>query len=212
MVTLWLALALYTQPSEALPPGRAAFEKASRLFKTGAYSEALPLFQSAYRLSNRRPSTIFGLAQCHRALGHIGEAIFHFEEFIRVVTNDQAAPARRALESIRRAHPEPARRRIKPPSDPPTPAALDQRTGPVSGVDLGAVPDPPPGLPAAEGTDPILTITSETPPDEAGSFWTHPATWITAGAVIIAGAATAGWLLTRERELDGGTSGFVFEP
>lgn len=59
-----------------------AFVTASRFFQAEEYEEALALFEKAYRLSNHRPATIFGLAQCERALKRFEDAKAHFEEYL----------------------------------------------------------------------------------------------------------------------------------
>lgn len=209
MVTIWLTFALAAASGDFTAPGRAAFEKASGLFKRGEYEKALPLFELANRLSNGRPSATFGLAQCERALGDLESAVLHFEEILRVAPADQAADrARVALEEIRHEHPEFEKTVIHPPQDasPPKPDPV----GPI------APPPPPPTVspPIDPDVSPDLTGTSgssDEPPDE-GTFWTHPATWIVAGAVAIAGGVTAGWLLTRDNDPNGGSSGVVLNP
>lgn len=196
MVTVWLAALLNAAPGNAASPGRAAFEKASRLFKEGAYEEALPYFRMAYRLSERRPSTIYGLAQCERSLGRLEDAAAHLEEFIRVAPEDQVDQARRVLAAVRRELP-------------PGASAAGSEVS-------GGPPPPPPGISVSSPpppSEPAPTTAAEVlEKEEEGGFWTHPAPWIVVGAVAIAGAVTAGWLLTRDNDLQGGSSGVVFEP
>lgn len=59
-----------------------AFLTASRFFQAEEYDSALPLFEKAYRLSGQRPATIFGLAQCERALKKYEAARVHFKEYL----------------------------------------------------------------------------------------------------------------------------------
>lgn len=59
-----------------------AFMTASRFFQAEEYEAALPLFQRAYKLSEHRPATIFGLAQCERSLKAYRESMTHFREYL----------------------------------------------------------------------------------------------------------------------------------
>lgn len=74
-------------------PGRVAFERGRKLFFANQPKEALPHLQEAYRLSNKRPSTIRALAQCERALGHREEATRLYREYLATTPrpNDAAA-------------------------------------------------------------------------------------------------------------------------
>ena len=202
MNTLWLALVLTLGADDRATPGKAAFEEASRLFHEGAYEEALPYFKTAYLLSEQRPSTVFGLAQCERALGQLEAAAFHLEEFIRLAPKQEAERAREILSTIREQWsaassetqpPEPPRAVIHPLQSPPLPDPVLEPS-----IDKNFPEDP--------------SLTPPPPPTEGKSFWTHPATWIVAGAIAIAGGVTAGLLLSQNADLQGGTSGVVFKP
>ncbi len=71
-----------SSPPEA-PSGRRAFAQATAAFQVGRLKVALPLFETAYRDSGHRPSTVLALAQCHRRMQHSAEALELYEEFLR---------------------------------------------------------------------------------------------------------------------------------
>lgn len=90
-----LPLCLLTAPVRAQPaaqvPAAATSEdpaSARELFRRGReaydlqrFSEALALFEEAYRL-DPRPHTLFSIAQCHRHLGHWERAAFTYRRFL----------------------------------------------------------------------------------------------------------------------------------
>jgi len=61
---------------------KTAYLKAQKLFKAEEYKMALPLFEKAYELSNKKPTSIMGLAQCERMLKLYEKSIIHFEEYL----------------------------------------------------------------------------------------------------------------------------------
>ena len=76
-----LPLQAYGQEVDA-NKAKAEFEQAARYFEAEEYEAALPHFERAYEISGRRASTIFGLAQCERALKMYGRAITHYYEYL----------------------------------------------------------------------------------------------------------------------------------
>lgn len=139
MVSPWLALVVATSTSAAAPPGKLEFEQAQGLFLERRYGEALVLYEDAYALSGQRPSTMFALAQCHRALGHFEEALRFYREYeatgldpdeaLRVANTIEAVEAQLAQQRLVQAE--------LPKVEPPAPAspepALVLGPGPTEG-------------------------------------------------------------------------------
>lgn len=142
------------------PDGRAEFERAMALFQAGDHAGARPLFEQAYTLSGRRPSTTRALAQCERALGNLSRAIELFTEYVASTPAPADADAIRvtigelsAQQAARLAAEEAARTAAltpPPPSAPaptPPPAVLVAppapepvvRWGPIVGVGASAL-------------------------------------------------------------------------
>ncbi len=67
--------------ASTVAPGKIEYEQAQALYLAERYGEALPLYEQAYLLSDRRPSTTFALAQCHRAMGQDEQALRYYEEY-----------------------------------------------------------------------------------------------------------------------------------
>lgn len=85
LLALLIGLAPDVAQADASSKGeeaRAAYAKASAFFEADEYAAALPHSQSAYELSNHRPSTVLGLAQCERELEMYAEALGHFREYL----------------------------------------------------------------------------------------------------------------------------------
>jgi tetratricopeptide (TPR) repeat protein len=124
---LLVFLLLMLAPASALaaPPGKAEFEEAKRLFDRGEPERALPLFEEAYRLSNRRPSTILALALCERELELFARALEHLDEYLEAEPSEREtyAELREELRS------EVSTIEVKPP--PPPPAAAEEPPPPV---------------------------------------------------------------------------------
>ena len=79
--------------------GAAEYEKAIRFFKAEEYEAALPYFEKAYALSEHRPSTVLGLAQCERMLKMYERSLEHFAEYLAVEPSGEKAD--RVRETIR---------------------------------------------------------------------------------------------------------------
>lgn len=84
-----LTLGLAGAHAQTDDDGRAEFEQGIVYFEAGEYEAAYILLEKAYTKSGRRPSTIFALAQCERALGRVDEAIAHFEEYLATDPEDR---------------------------------------------------------------------------------------------------------------------------
>lgn len=113
------------------PDGRAEFERAMALFQAGDPAAARPLFEQAYTLSGKRPSTTRALAQCERALGNLARAIELFSEYVASTPTPADAEAIRvtigelsAQEAARVAAAEAARAAAEAPAPTPTPPVV----------------------------------------------------------------------------------------
>src|SRR5438270_11150865 len=72
-------------PAAAADPkkeGRAHFKTAEWLFAQRMYAEAIVEYQAAYR-AWPADALFFNIAQCHRNLGHVDEAIDYFERYLK---------------------------------------------------------------------------------------------------------------------------------
>lgn len=191
MVTVWLTLALTLSSAN---PGRLEFQRAAKLYAKGRYEAALPWFEKAYEQSGHRPATIFGLARCERMLGDFDAAEDHLEEFLAVAPLKDQLRGRRLLAEVRA---EKAKLEPKPPAVVPAPP-------PRAPPPLTTAPAPPPW---------VAPSPAPAPESDEGSILSEPLFWIVSGAVIAAGAVTAGVLATQSTsDPYGGNSGEVFRP
>ena len=110
-----LLLLLLPLSAFAQPPGKAEFDEAKRLFDSGRAAKALPLFEKAVELSNRRPSTILALALCEKELEMYAEALKHLDEYLELTPadRDQHQKMRAELEA------KVSTIEVKPPPPPP---------------------------------------------------------------------------------------------
>jgi tetratricopeptide (TPR) repeat protein len=172
-----------------------AFRKAQRLFKDGQAQAALPHYQRAYELSNKRPSAVFGLAQCERSLDMYEESIAHFEEYLAL--RPRAKNAREVKKTIALLQAQLAARNAPPPEPPE--AVAEAPPPPV------APPPPPPAPPPS-----IVREVAPPEKEEGDSFFANPILWIVVGAVVVAGAGVAlGVGLSGERDPYGGNTDVV---
>lgn len=169
---------------------KSSFQKANRFFEAGEYEAALPLYEQAYALSNRRPSTIRALAQCERALKLYERAIAHFREYLETQPEDaeRIIETLELLEELREASEATP---VPPPPPPPEVA-------------------PPPPLPTTAPPPPLST----TPPppeqtEDEGGLLTSPWFWGIVGAVAIGGGIGLGVALSGTEDPYGGSTGVV---
>jgi len=165
--------------------GKKEYEQAFALFEAEEYDAALPFFEKAYELSNRRPSTILGLAQCERALKLYDKAILHFEEFLR--TKPEKEQAERVQETLRLTRIiVQSQKKIEPTEAPPAPPAATTRPASVESVNKVEAEEP--------------------------SVWGKPWLWVVIGVVVVGGAAGTAFALTGEGEPYPGNTGITLRP
>ncbi len=198
---------------------RADYEKGSRYFEAEEYEAALPYFQSAYSLSGKRPSSIFGLAQCERSLKMYEEAIKHFREYLATNPKDatsvketiellvelkarkdqekHAQAQKEALENQRRQQEQTAEEnRARVEREAAIQAAIEkERQAKVFQPQIPAAP------------------TSEPPKKQDPSIFSSPWFWVAAGAVAVGGAIAVGALASGADGAEyGGTQGVLLQP
>lgn len=104
------------------------FQQGQKLFDLGRFDEALGEYEAAYE-AKPLPGFLYNIAQCHRNLGNLKQAIFGYRNYLRQVPD---APNREAvlalideLEDQEREREEQAERERAeraPPPPPPSPA------------------------------------------------------------------------------------------
>jgi len=162
--------------------GRQEYQKARDLFEAEEFTAALPFFEKAYQLSNKRPSTILGLAQCERALKKYDNAVVHFQEFL--ATNPAPEQAERVKETLRL-----------------TQIMLKSKPLPEPKKKAEAAPPkivPPPEPQAVSKPEP--------------SLWSAPWLWVTVGVVVVGGAVGAGFALAPQEDPYLGNTGIALQP
>lgn len=89
LLALLLALGTLLAPRPAAAGEDAAtkaarrhFSKGDKLFALGRFDEALEHFEKAYE-AKPIAGFLFNIAQCHRNLGHVDEAIFSYRKYLR---------------------------------------------------------------------------------------------------------------------------------
>jgi tetratricopeptide (TPR) repeat protein len=80
-----LALFVVARPASAedaeTKAARRHFSKGKKLFALGRFEEALGHYEKAYE-AKPIPAFMFNIAQCHRNLGHLDEAIFSYRRYL----------------------------------------------------------------------------------------------------------------------------------
>ncbi len=88
LVALSLGLALVLAPSTAAADDAATrsarrhFTKGEKLFALGRFDDALLQYEAAFE-AKPLPGFLFNIAQCHRNLGNIDQAIFSYRKYLR---------------------------------------------------------------------------------------------------------------------------------
>jgi tetratricopeptide (TPR) repeat protein len=169
------APAVVAAPTEAeAVEARRHYAQGSRAYDLAEYEEALREFKEAYRIVDD-PAFLFNIAQCHRKLGRLPDAITFYRSYLRRAphTPNRAEVERIIAEAERAEVSRPAAPAPSEPSHVPPPAA-------VSPPLLAApnAPSPPPPVPT-------VAATSDRP------FYRSTWFWVAAGVVLVgAGAAT----------------------
>jgi hypothetical protein len=83
------------RPAATVKDVPALYEQAQKLYKAGAYAEALPLYEKVFALKPI-PEASYGIARCHHQLGHIEEAAAAYERFLASAPGHEGAAKARA--------------------------------------------------------------------------------------------------------------------
>ena len=204
LVTLGLTLglasgALAGSPDQDRALAKQHFEAGSLRFDLAEYEQALIEFKEAYRF---KPDAmlLYNIAQCHRKLGHVDEALTFYrnyrrrapgaanrEEIERRISELEAEQQARKAKQLSEAK---ERNPVSPPAPQvlpvPPPIALDR---PVTSV----------GSPAAANRTDLTQSADRPEPDEATSETSIVHRWWfwTAIGVVVAGGVTGVLLATR---------------
>jgi hypothetical protein len=188
--------------ANATAEAKRRYAQGVRHYDLAEYEAALTEFKEAYRAADD-PAFLFNIAQCHRKLGNLPEAITFYRTYLRRASNvpNRAELQRRIAEL---EHEQALRERAAAASSPPPPAttggltpAADRRAPSPPPVAVAAASDP------AAGREPAAVLvgrdTGPTPGD-AGSppLYKRGWFWVAVGAVA-AGAAAAIIVATRPR-------------
>ena len=71
---------------------RTHFRRAETHFAVGRFKAALAEYEQAFELKPL-PGFLFNIGQCHRNLGHLEEAIFSFQKYLRLKPDAKDRPA-----------------------------------------------------------------------------------------------------------------------
>lgn len=208
MVKLAAAALFFALLSFAVPVradsggGKAEYEKAVKYSKAGEYEAALPLFERAYVLSNKRPSTILALAQCERELKMYDAAIGHFREYLAGKPAPKDAPKIEEtialLEDLRAREKE---RLARAAEEERQKAEAEQKAAPKTVED-------PPKLATVPAADPKSNLVVEAQPaEDSDSILESPIFWIISGVVVVGGGIALGVALSKDEEPYGGSTG-----
>jgi tetratricopeptide (TPR) repeat protein len=191
---LLVVCAAVASPAVAAPdPAEAAkarehFAQGSRLYDLSEYAKALEEFKEAYTLVDD-PAFLFNIAQCHRKLGNLDEAITFYKRFLRRSTSSKNRPeVERRIAELER---EQAAKPRKPPPTTTQAAPAPVAAAPPPGPDLAARPAPAGPPQAAISATPA-------PPAASGGSPFYRSGWFWAGtAVVVLGAAATVLVLSR---------------
>jgi tetratricopeptide (TPR) repeat protein len=155
-------LASVATPAFAEPTPRDAreiAEMARRSYNLGRWLEAIDGFERAYQMTGDA-ALLFNLAQAHRQLDHIPEALRFYRAYLRERPNGpDRAVAQEQIAELERRHPPAARppagpiESVNAPPAPPPPPVM-----------APAPPPPPPAEPPAGAVAPPATETVPPPP------------------------------------------------
>lgn len=190
-----LALSIAWCPSMAFAEDDAAAAKAHyetgvRHFDLLEYEAALADFKEAYR-NKPDPAFLYNIAQCHRKLGHIDEAITFYQTYLRRApdTNIRDEVERRIaeLQSLRAVESAPAAHAT---GDRPRPSPASAEAQEKAAARIAAAP------PVASTVD--LGTREASAPQPRSAFYARWWFWTAIGAVAAGTAVTVAILARRD--------------
>ena len=180
--TLLTGLTLCWANSSFAQQGKNEYTQAIALFEAEEFEAALPFFEKAYQLSEKRPSTILGLAQCERALKLYEKAIVHFEEFLK--TKPEKEQRLRVEETLRLT-------RLIVSSKVPIKTKTPDKSQ------------------SASSAEKPLLATSK---GDTDTIWTNPWIWVLLGSVVIGGSIGTAYAVQGETEAYRGNTNVALQP
>ena len=189
------ALAVAWSPSAALAQDDAAAAKAHyetgvRHFDLSEYEPALVEFKEAYR-NKPDPAFLYNIAQCHRKLGHVDEAITFYQSYLR------RAPDAKNRDEVERRIAELQASRAGEGAPAANATGSETRPSPVSTEAqekaAAQIAGSPLGTPAVEVSQPEGAA-----PKPAGAVYTRWWFWTAIGAVAAGTAVTVVILARRD--------------
>lgn len=163
---------------------RVHFERGRTFFEVDEYRKAITEFKAAH-IEKPDPAFLYNIAECHRRLGEVSEALQFYRRFLSTASaGDKSRPVvEQRIADLKTVADEPK----LVPGDTPAPTAE---------VDLALNAPPPTG-----GADAVL-VERPASAGEAPAFYTRPWFWVTIGVVVVASAIGI-WALSRAPEPPG---------
>jgi tetratricopeptide (TPR) repeat protein len=167
------------------------YAQGSRYYDLAEYEEALREFKEAYRIVDD-PAFLFNIAQCHRKLGRLQDAITFYRTYLRRAphTPNRAEVERIIAETERGQAAQPAPAAAPGPSKP---AAAEPQPSPALSAPTTSAATAPVLVAAAPAEGPAGGADTERP------FYRRVWFWVAAGAVL-AGAGAAAFFVLRPGE------------
>jgi tetratricopeptide (TPR) repeat protein len=157
---------------------KAHFERGRTYFEVDEYRKAIAEFKAAH-IEKPDPAFLYNIAECHRRLGEVSDALVFYRRFLATAPPDDKT---RPVVEQRVADLKTVADETKPP--------------PAGGGDALALTAPPPGGDPAAVLVEAPTLKPEPP---ASPFYVRPWFLVTVG-VVVAASAVGIWALSREPE------------
>jgi len=184
---------------------KSAYLAAQKLFKAEEFKLALPLFEKAYRLSNKKPSSIMGLAQCERMLKMYDSAIMHFKEYMAVAPSKERQ--KRIQETLRILEQQNEQLKAE--------QAAEEEKKKLAEAEAEKIRKKEAELLAEKLAAKLVQQQAPAPAKEESkdSIWGSPWLWVGIGVVVAGAAAGTGIALSSsDSDLYGGSSGVLLTP
>jgi Tetratricopeptide repeat len=206
LVLLWTTLAGVSSASaqDDADAAKAHFSKGTRLYEVGEYRQALDEFKAAH-LAKPDPAFLYNIAQCHRQLGDLEQAVTLYKRYL--VASPNAANRADVEKRVAEMEAELAARKQRGAAEAPAaPVATQPAASPPAPV--AAVPSPIAPVPSAPpmtatesaGTAPQpAAVTTVAEPPRAGSSLRY-LRWVGVGlTVALAGGAVVSGVLASSK-------------
>jgi tetratricopeptide (TPR) repeat protein len=164
---------------------RAHFERGRTFFEVDEYRKAIAEFKAAH-IEKPDPAFLYNIAECHRRLGEVSEALLFYRRFLAT-----APPGDKTRPVVEQRIAD-----LKTVAEEPKPVPGD--TPPPGGGGLALNAPPPGGEPAAV----LVEKPATAPAAEARPVYTRPWFLVTVGVVVVA-TAIGIWALARAPEPPG---------